>query len=155
MAENLNFVHRVLLTPLVGGTYDLVWVVESVSKVGYHTSWSRVLYTPSSRLELCTESVFFGRYRSVFLGIYHTDTGGKLGRYISASKRGQLPLFPEKGGNAPLLEEPNLPFQEKRGERYKTGGNDTDHKYWYGANLIPVKYRYQKNDSNHHDTTLS
>ena len=33
-------------------------------------------------LELLTESVFFGRYRSVFLGIYHTDTEGKLGQYF-------------------------------------------------------------------------
>jgi len=29
-------------------------------------------------VELLTEWVFFGRYRSVFLGIYHTDTEGKL-----------------------------------------------------------------------------
>jgi len=32
--------------------------------------------------QLLTESVFFGRYRSVFLGIYHTDTEGKLGQYF-------------------------------------------------------------------------
>ncbi len=28
------------------------------------------------------EPVFFGRYQSVFLGIYHTDTEGKLGQYF-------------------------------------------------------------------------
>jgi len=31
-------------------------------------------------LELHPESVFFGWYRSVFLGNYHTDTEGKLGQ---------------------------------------------------------------------------
>jgi hypothetical protein len=36
------------------------------------------------RLELYIESVFSGRYWSVFLGIYHTDTEGNLGRYILA-----------------------------------------------------------------------
>ena len=45
------------------------------------------------------ESVFFGRYRSVFLGIYHTDTEGKLGRNFgqnfggSPSKNWQEPPF--------------------------------------------------------------
>ena len=34
-------------------------------------------------LELYTDSVFSVGIRSVFLGIYHTDTEGKLGRYIS------------------------------------------------------------------------
>ena len=33
-------------------------------------------------LELLTKPVFFGWYRSVFLGIYHTDTEGKLGQYF-------------------------------------------------------------------------
>ena len=33
-------------------------------------------------LELLTELVFFGRYWSVFLSIYHTDTEGKLGQYF-------------------------------------------------------------------------
>ena len=36
----------------------------------------------TSYLELLTELVFFGWYRSVFLGIYHTDTEGKLGQYF-------------------------------------------------------------------------
>jgi hypothetical protein len=39
-------------------------------------------------LELYTDSVFSVGIRSVFLGIYHTDTEGKLGRYISIQKRG-------------------------------------------------------------------
>jgi hypothetical protein len=33
-------------------------------------------------LELSTKLVFSGRYRLVFLGIYHTDTKGNLGRYF-------------------------------------------------------------------------
>jgi len=33
-------------------------------------------------LELLTELVFFGRYWSVFLSIYHTDTEGKLGQHF-------------------------------------------------------------------------
>jgi len=33
-------------------------------------------------LELHPESVFFGRYRSVFLGNHHTDTEGKIGQYF-------------------------------------------------------------------------
>ncbi len=65
-------------------------------------------------LELYTKSVFSSRYRLVFLGIYHTNTDGKLGRYKSVSKRGRLPPFflkspfwGKKGGTI-----------QKRGERY-------------------------------------
>ena len=42
-------------------------------------------------LECLTESVFFGRYRSVFLGIYHTDTEGKLGQYFRYHNFGGSP----------------------------------------------------------------
>ena len=73
-------------------------------------------------LELLTKLVFFGRYRSVFLNISHTETDGKLGRYISVSKRGNCPLFSTKGGQWPPFEEHSPPFEEKRGERYKKGG---------------------------------
>jgi hypothetical protein len=52
-------------------------------------------------LELYTDSVFSVGIRSVFLGIYHTDTEGKFGRYISVSKRGQCPPFSSKGGQWP------------------------------------------------------
>jgi hypothetical protein len=70
-------------------------------------------------------------------------------------KKGAIaPFFPQKGGNGPLFKELCPPFEEKRGERYKKGGNDTDQKYQYRANLIPGKYRYRKNDWNHRDTTL-
>ena len=60
----------------------------AVLKEMFQRDLSRVVY----------QSVFFGRYRSVFLGIYHTDTGGKFGRYNSVSKRGQLPPFSLKRG---------------------------------------------------------
>ncbi len=37
-------------------------------------------------LELLIGSVFFGRYWLVFLGIYHTDIEGKLGRYFQCRR---------------------------------------------------------------------
>ena len=52
-------------------------------------------------LELYTDSVFSVGIRSVFLSIYHTDTEGKFGQYISVSKRGQRPPFSSKGGQWP------------------------------------------------------
>jgi hypothetical protein len=65
----------------------------------------------ASSVECLTESVFFGRYRSVFLGIYHTDTEGKLGQYFryqnfggSPSKNWREPPFSQEGGaSAPSL----------------------------------------------------
>ena len=55
------------------------------------------------------ESIFFGWYRSVFLGIYHTDTEGKLGQYFryqifggSPSKNWQEPPFSQEGGATTL-----------------------------------------------------
>jgi len=49
---------------------------------------------------LYTDSVFSVGIRSVFLGIYHTDTEGKFGGYISVSKRGQCPReVYKKGGD--------------------------------------------------------
>jgi len=63
------------------------------------------------KLELYTESVFFGRYWSVFLGIYHTDTKGKLGQYFRYQKIGGIPsknlreppFTQEWGASAPSL----------------------------------------------------
>ncbi len=70
-------------------------------------------------LELYIESGFFGRYRSVFFGIYHTDTDGKLGRYNSVSKSWQLPpKFLKRGAMAPFLRS-SAPLLTKK------GGNDT------------------------------
>jgi hypothetical protein len=44
----------------------------------------RILFVEAMNLlELYTDSVFSVGIRSVFLGIYHTDPEGKLGRYIS------------------------------------------------------------------------
>ena len=66
------------------------------------------------------ESVFSVGIRSVFLGIYHTDTEGKLGRYISVLKRGQCPPFSSKGGNGPLFEDnPLWKKGGRKGGKYK------------------------------------
>jgi len=77
-------------------------------------------------------SVFPIGIRSVFLGIYHTDTEGKFGQHISVSKRGQCPPFPQKGGNGPLFEKLQ-PLLEKRGEErgevYEKGGDRYRPKY--------------------------
>jgi hypothetical protein len=74
---------------------------------------------------LYTKLVFFGQYWLVFLGIYHTDTNGTLGRYQNVAgnpfflERGAMgPFFPQKGGNDPLFEEPSPLFEGK-------GRNDT------------------------------
>ncbi len=50
------------------------------------------------------ELVFPGQYWLVFLGIYHTDTEGNLGRYILLSLFWREPFFPQKGGTGPLFE---------------------------------------------------
>ncbi len=96
------------------------------------------------------ELVFSGQYRSVFLGIYHTDTEGNLGRYISVSFFWREPLFPskrghwppfwgKKGATAPFSIQP-APLLRKKGVPAKlvipTGNTDRQ------VNLIPAKYRY-------------
>ena len=69
------------------------------------------------------KSVFFGRYWSSFLGIYHTDTNGKLGLYILVSKRGQLsPFFLKRGAIAPFLRSPAPLLRKKGGNNTKKGG---------------------------------
>ncbi len=68
-------------------------------------------------VELYPESVFSVGIRSVFLGNYHTDTEGKLGRYISVSKRGQCPPFSSKGGQRPPFWEDQPPFGKKGGRK--------------------------------------
>jgi hypothetical protein len=95
--------------------------------------------TTHTFLELYIELVFSGRYRLVFLGIYHTDTEGNLGRYISVSFFWREPLFEEKGGTSPLFDTASPPLAEK-GVPAKlvipTGNTDRQ------VNLIPAKYRY-------------
>ena len=54
---------------------------------------SEFLEGKSKNLELLTGSVFFGRYRSVFLGIYHTDTEGKLGRYFQCRRYEKVRIY--------------------------------------------------------------
>jgi hypothetical protein len=106
-----------------------------------------------SYLELYIESVFSGRYRLVFLGIYHPDTEGNLGRYISVSfflagtpfslkKGATAPILRKMGALAPFLKQP-APLLRKKGVPAKlvipTGNTDRQ------VNLMPAKYRYQKN----------
>ena len=67
------------------------------------------------KLELYTNLVFLVGIRLVFLGIYQTDTGGKLGRYISVYFFGGNPFCPRKGGHGPLFEGPSPHFEEKKG----------------------------------------
>ena len=83
-------------------------------------------------LELYTESLFFSRYRSVFLGIYHTNTNGKptensVGTF-RYQKGGNCPLSSLKGGNGPLLRS-SAPLLRKK------GGNDTKK-----GGTIPTEY---------------
>jgi hypothetical protein len=68
-----------------------------------------------------TKSVFFGWYRSVFLGITNTNTREYLGRYFgiktlagAPQKIGGNPLFPKKGGPWPPFCTLRPPFEEKR-----------------------------------------
>jgi hypothetical protein len=55
----------------------------------------------TKKLELYIELVFSGRYRSLLLGIYHTDTKGSLGRYILVPFFWQEPFFLSKRGHWP------------------------------------------------------
>jgi len=96
-------------------------------------------------LECLTESVFFGRYRSVFLGIYHTDTEGNSVGTFGIKKGAEAPFVLKRGAMAPFLRSSNPLLEKKgeeRGEVYKKGGipavSDTG------------KYRYRKNDWYHH-----
>jgi len=44
-------------------------------------------------LDLLTESVLFGRYWSVFLGIYHNDTEGKLSQYFRYRRYKKVSIY--------------------------------------------------------------
>ncbi len=70
-----------------------------------------------AQLELYTNLVCLVGIWLVFLGIYQTDTKGKLGWYISVLFFGGNPFFPQKGGHGPLFEGPNPHFEEKKVSR--------------------------------------
>ncbi len=55
----------------------------------------------SIKTRVVIKAVFSGRYQLVFLGIYHTDTKGNLGRYILVSFFWREPIFPLKRGHWP------------------------------------------------------
>jgi len=75
---------------------------------------------PPHFLELCTESVFFGRYRSVFLGICHTDLENSVGHF--GIKKGVIAPFFLKGGQCPPFRGAQPPFRKKGGNDTKKGG---------------------------------
>jgi hypothetical protein len=85
-------------------------------------------------VELYIESVFSGRYPSVFLGIYHTDTKENLGRYISVSyfwrgtslslKKGALaPFLSKKGGSGPPFDTASPSYAEEKSSRQISNTN--------------------------------
>ena len=102
-------------SPLRGGIFRHDGDVNSDKAV---TFWFWAYF-----LELYPKSVFFGRYRSVFLGITNTNTREYLGRYgtfglkILAGNPQKIwgsPLFPKKGGLWPPFCTFHPPFEEKK-----------------------------------------
>jgi hypothetical protein len=71
----------------------------------------------SFQIELYTDLVFLVSIRLVFLSIYRTDTGGKLGGYIWVFFFGGNPFFPRKEGHGPLFERRSPHFEKKRVSR--------------------------------------
>jgi len=103
--------------------------VNSLRSWHCHKVWSDSSLNRPLLAAICslyTDSVFSVGIRSVFLGIYHTDTEGKFGRYISVSKRGQSPFFLKRGAMAPFLRS-STPFWKKGGGKggsiQKRGGS--------------------------------
>ncbi len=97
-----------------------------------------------------------GIFRSVSVGIsrylpyrYRRKTRSV---HFGIKKGAIAPFFPQKGGNSPLFDEDSPPFKEKRGERYEKGGNNTDQKYRYRANLI--RYRVNTDTEKMTGTTM-
>ena len=94
-------------------------------------------------VELHTELVFFGRYRSVFLGIYHNDTKGKLVQYFWYQNFGGSPLKNWLGPLfvhfALLLKKDRIPveFFKKRVPANSYSKTIPTKKYWYRLYLIP------------------
>jgi hypothetical protein len=80
-----------------------------------------------NKVELYTDSVFLVGIWLVFLGIYQTNTGGKLGRYISVLfflagtpfylKRGVMAPFLR--GPAPILRKKGFPAKPQQLNRYR------------------------------------
>ncbi len=67
-----------------------------------------------SSLELYPNSVYrfgIGRY---FLGIFHTDTEGKLGKAFSILHLAGTPFFPQREASAPFLMDQAPLLREKK-----------------------------------------
>ncbi len=99
------------------------------------------LETSSNTINFSRVAYQIGIFRSVSVGIsrylpyqYRRKTRSV---HFGIKKGAIAPFFPQKGGNGPLFDEDSPPFEENRGERYEKGGDGTDRKYRYRANLIP------------------
>ncbi len=81
------------------------------------TTWARTTTQKITRffVELGTDLVFSVGIRLVFLGFYQTNTGEKLGRYISVLLSWREPLFSSKGGSRPPFWGAQPPFWGKKG----------------------------------------
>ena len=155
---------------------------EVDSKDGAIIADGRIFVSSSKCCDVSRVVSRIGIFRSVsvgnFLGIYHTDTEGKLGQYFryqkfgrSPSKKWREPPFSKERGAWPpfvhftlLLKKKRNSlgnFQKKssreilkRSSRHSLQYNNTDRKYRYRLYLIPGKYRYRKNYWNQHGITL-
>jgi hypothetical protein len=105
---------------------------------------------------LLTESVFFGRYWSVFIGIYHTDTEGKLGQYFryqnfggSPSKNWREPPFSQEGGASAPFCTLHPPFEEKKEFRRNFSKKEFQRylKKVFPPNLTVQQYRPKNTDT--------
>ncbi len=130
-----------------------IWSKRMFMRTNGNFSFSMGWRNTTIILELYIKLVFSGRYRSVFLGIYHTNTKGNLGRFILVSLFWREPLFPstrghwpsvwgKKGALAPFLIRP-APLLRKQGVPAKlvipTEIPTAQ------LNLILAEYRYQTN----------
>jgi hypothetical protein len=91
---------------------------HTTTHVVYVIGYTKCTQTPG----LCAKSrvvyrfFIFGIWL-VFTGIYQTNTGRKLGQYISVLFFGRDPFSPQNGGHGPLFEGPSPHFEEKRVSR--------------------------------------
>jgi hypothetical protein len=91
-----------------------------------------------------------GRY---FLGIFHTDTEGKLGKALGILHLAGTPFFPQREASAPFFDGSSPPYERKISSRqiYKMEFLPNFTKLYavlptkYTDRLVPVTYRYRPN----------
>ncbi len=76
---------------------------SSFAVVSVFGFWQEIGFGVTNLIELYTDSVFLVGIRSAFLGIYQTNTRGKLGQYISFFFLVGTPFFLKRGVMAPFL----------------------------------------------------